>query len=148
MSLRADGEPPSIPRPAAWLGAAGLIPFLGLAAMAQLAEPVAGAQAARALGFYGALILSFMGGAQWGLAVSRGERGLRPYAASVVPSLLAWSLLALPSAAGLLGLAAGLVGLMAYDLWTVRRGEAPAWYGRLRWRLTAVAACSLVLATL
>lgn len=138
----------SIPRPAAWLGAAGLIPFIGLATLVHLAEPAGAALAGRALGLYGALILSFMGGAQWGLAVAAGERRLRPYAASVVPSLLAWVLLALPQTQGLLGLALGLALLMVYDLWTVRQGEAPAWYGRLRWRLTAVAALSLVVASL
>ena len=83
-----------IPPPAALLGAAGLIPFMGLAVAGHLAPEPWRLPALTALSPYGALILSFMGGAQWGLAVAAGERRLRPYAVSVIPALLAWALLA------------------------------------------------------
>ncbi|WP_333587482.1 DUF3429 domain-containing protein [Phenylobacterium sp.] len=139
---------PRIPPAAAGLGAAGLIPFVGLAAASHLAPEAWRSPALEALTFYGAIILSFMGGAQWGLAVAAGERRLHPYGVSVLPALLAWALLAAPRGAGLLGLAAGLILLLVYDLSTVRGGEAPHWYGALRWRLTLVAALSLIAAAL
>lgn len=128
------GEAP--PRSASLLGWAGVLPFAGLSALAATGlQPPLPVAPATALVGYGAIILSFMGGAQWGLAV-RSRAGLRGYAASVLPALLAWPCLALPPAPALAGLMAGFAGLLAYDLWTVRRGEAPAWYGRLRVRLT------------
>lgn len=143
-----DEPSAQIPPPAALLGAAGLIPFMGLAVAGHLAPEPWRLPALTALSPYGALILSFMGGAQWGLAVAAGERRPRPYAVSVAPALLAWALLAAPLALGLVGLAVGLVLLLIYDLVTIGRGEAPAWYGVLRSRLTLVAALSLVVGAL
>jgi hypothetical protein len=93
---------------------------------------------------YGAVILSFMGGVQWGLAVASGGSDLRRYGISVVPALLAWLGLYLGALNGLLVVAAAFAALLAYDLWTVRRGEAPAWYGRLRVRLTVAVLAMLL----
>jgi hypothetical protein len=138
----------SIPRPALVLGAAGVIPFAALALLMALggAGLLAPEQAERVLRLYAALILSFMGGAQWGLA-SASARGpsARALAVSVLPALFAWAAFLVPSRPGLLALAAAFLALMLYDLWTVARGEAPAWYGRLRIGLTlAVVACLAV----
>mgnify|MGYP000968434581 CR=1 FL=1 len=38
--------------------------------------------------------------------------------------------------------------LLGYDLWTVRRGEAPEWYGQLRLGLTAAVVLCLTFAIL
>jgi hypothetical protein len=126
------------------LGWAGAIPFaaLGFAASAGLALPFAPVPA---LAGYGTAILSFMGGAQWGLAM-RGPAGLRGYVVSVLPALLAWIALLLPARPGLVLLAAGFAALLAYDLFTVRRGEAPPWYAPLRAQLTG-AVVLILLAT-
>ncbi len=128
-----------------WLGWAGVLPFAGFAAAAMAAVPLP-IDPLRVLIGYGCVILSFMGGAQWGLATSdRGTMATR-YAASVVPALVAWPALLLRPAPALGVLIAGFAGLCAYDLWTVRRGEAPAWYGRLRIQLTAAVVFLLVAA--
>lgn len=136
-----DTVPPrrDIPRPALVLGWAGVIPFAALTAalLARIDLPLAPVPA---LVGYGCAILSFMGGAQWGLAVRSpddADARLAPYAICVLPALLAWCALFLPWRAGLLGLALGFVGLLSYDLWTVRHGRAPPWYGRLRLQLTS-----------
>ncbi|MFT4933515.1 MAG: hypothetical protein ACI9LT_000183 [Pseudoalteromonas distincta] len=144
-------DPRPIPRPALLLGAAGVIPFAALAVLMVIggAGLLAPEQAERILRLYAALILSFMGGAQWGLA-SASARGpsARALAVSVLPALFAWAAFLVPSRPGLLALAAAFLALMLYDLWTVARGEAPAWYGRLRIGLTLAVIASLGAASL
>jgi FtsH-binding integral membrane protein len=141
----------TIPTSAFWLGWAGVIPFAGLAALLLLdAAPVAGLDQSRALSAllaYGMIILSFMGGVQWGLEMARGSqsagaaRGLG-YAVSVVPALIAFGASFASPAAALLILAVGFALLLAYDLQRIREGVGPDWYARLRVQLsTAVVAC-------
>ena len=136
------------PGSAFWLGWAGILPFAGLtlAADGRYSLPVAPEVA---LLTYGAAILSFMGGAQWGLAMRAtdgSERGWHGYAISVVPALLAWTAVLIPWRLGLGLLILGFAGLLAYDLWTVGRGRAPAWYATLRWQLTLAVVTLLALA--
>ena len=127
----------NIPKPALILGIAGLIPFFGLAAAITLHMQVP----------YGSA--SFMGGAQWGLATSNGKSSnWRAFGVSVVPALIAWPALFLPITWALATLSVTFAGLLAYDLWTIRRGEAPAWYGQLRLGLTAAVVLCLTLAIL
>jgi hypothetical protein len=110
--------------------------------------PYAG-PAAGALVLYAAIILSFMGGAQWGLAVSAQAAGpallARRLALSVLPALAAFALALVPERAALLGLAAVFGALLAYDVMTVRAGLAPPWYARLRIQLTAAVVLCLLL---
>ena len=139
-----------VPRPALLLGWAGVIPFAGLAAATMFGSP-AEFDPRTLLLSYAALILSFMGGAQWGLttaALSGTERGWRGYVVSVVPALVAWVALLIGGRAGSLVLATSFVALLAYDLWTVRNGYAPRWYASLRLQLTAAVAVLLVAAAL
>lgn len=136
------------PSSAIWLGWAGVLPFAGLtvAVVGRLPTPV---PADVALLAYGAAILSFMGGAQWGVAMRAAdgsERGWQGYAVSVLPALLAWAALLVPWRPGVALLAAGFTGLLVYDLWTVRQGRAPAWYATLRWRLTLAVVTLLAVA--
>lgn len=136
-----------MPAVALLLGILGLIPFVALPALA-IANPDVPVPAwlgahltIPALLLYAAVILSFMGGVQWGLAMSSPRAGpsmVRRYVASVLPAILAWIALFLETRAGLFVLALGFVALLVYDIWTVRAGEAPAWYERLRLGLTGV----------
>jgi hypothetical protein len=143
---------PVIPTPALLLAWLGVAPFLALAAVSWDGRLQHEGPAQTALVAYGAVILSFMGGVDWGLAMGRPARpglgDLRPYGVSILPALLAWLSLALPSRAALGGLTVALGLLLAYDLWTARRGEAPAWYPRLRAPLTISAMACLALAGL
>ena len=132
-----------IPPAARWLGFAGLLPFLATAAAAILADGALQAFAARALPAYGAVILSFLGGIRWGLAMAAAEPGRLPVrlAVSVVPSLAGWVALLLPGAAGLALLAAGFAAMLALDL---RDASAPAWYVKLRLPLSLGAIAALL----
>ena len=129
------------PRPALVLGWLGVAPFAALA-MASLLDGLAGdSWILRALAAYGAVILSFMGGAQWGAAMMQPSRP-RAYAISVLPALIGWVGLALPAPWSLVELAAGFALLLAYDVWSTGRGLTPAWYAGYRAPLTAaVVAC-------
>lgn len=142
----------SIPRSALILGVAGLIPFFGLSAAIALRLQTPYGSASLWLAAYGAIILSFMGGAQWGLSVARRGKGeahaWRAYGVSVIPALIAWPALFLPITWALATLSVTFACLLGYDLWTVRRGEAPEWYGQLRLGLTAAVVLCLTFAIL
>lgn len=134
------------------LGIAGLAPFVGFAALIGFGVPTLSTgglavPAMAALLAYGAVILSFMGGVHWGLAL----RGAPPtgYVASVLPSLTGWfAVLLLPPAPAALALAAAFAALLLYDLAVIGRSEAPPWYGRLRIGLTGIVVATLLVASL
>ena len=137
---------PPVPAAAAWLGGAGLLPFLSLAVASLVLAGEAARLAAKALLAYGAVILSFLGGIRWGLAIARpADARLAPrLGLSVIPSLLGWASLLLPQATGLALLAAGLAAQLWLDVHDSRAGEAPAWYPTLRIPLSLGAIAAMV----
>jgi hypothetical protein len=147
--MPASNAPRRIPPAALWLGAAGAVPFVATAVQVAFGWPLAARMigpALYALNIYGAVILAFMGGVQWGIAVARPHSAWRAYSISVLPAFVACAGLWFTPPLGLWLLAAGFVVLLGYDLWTVGAGEAPAWYARLRIGLTTVVVASLVVA--
>ena len=137
-------------RDAKTLGYAGLLPF-GFAALIAWVPGVPFGFVSGWLGwtlYYGAVILSFMGGARWGIAMlADGRRPDEPFSgflAAVTPALIGWfavvpqSLVPVqfPLSARLILLMAAFAGLLAEDLRAVRAGEAPRWYAGLRKSLT------------
>lgn len=133
------------------LGLAGLLPFWGLA-LGLEATPFADwttARVAAALAAYGAIIVSFLGGIRWGLAtaaVPKASAG--QYALAVLPSLLAWGALALPTVPRLAVLGVVVLALGPLDKPLVTAGLAPVWFGRLRAILSAGAGAALLAAAL
>ncbi|XP_015210927.1 transmembrane protein 69 [Lepisosteus oculatus] len=137
---------PKGPRPALYLGFAGLIPFVSaplLMAVTELYYPeIAYAQVA-----YGASIVSFLGGARWGFALPEGSPAKPDWlnlANSVVPSLLAWVALLFRDniTQATLMVIMGLGISLHYDL-ALLPGY-PSWFKALRTVLTLVATFSLV----
>ena len=140
----------AIPDAARWLGALGAIPFVGLAMGSWLAgEEVRGAMVF-ALAAYGAVILSFLGGIHWGLAMAGFGSGreqdacFRRLTLSIVPSLVGWVSLLAPAPLGLAGLAGAFAAMLGLDILASRRAEVPSWYVRLRWPLTLVVTASVI----
>jgi hypothetical protein len=90
---------------------------------------------------YGAVILSFMGGVQWGFAmhVRDGDGAVGRLIWSVVPSLMAWAAVMADPLIGPLGLAGGLFLTWLYEQRAVLRKSLPDWYRSLRHLLTVVA---------
>ncbi len=138
-----------IPRPAFVLGWLGVIPFAAFALLVVTGGVLPRGSATSGLVLYGTIILSFMGGAQWGLSMVTGGGAMRTrLAISVLPALAAFGLWFLPATEALLGLAAVFVALLLYDIATARVGAAPAWYPALRIQLTSAVVICLLSASL
>ncbi len=130
---------------ALWLGRSGLLPFvLGAVATAAVSSEWRNLVAA-ALIAYGALIVSFLGGLHWGLALRHADLQASLLAWGVVPSLLAWPALLMPPAAGLSWLGVVLIVCYAVDHRVFAQQGVSAWLG-LRRQLTAVASLSCLAA--
>jgi hypothetical protein len=87
---------------------------------------------------YAALILSFLGGAWWGLASAHAEAGrLQPWlVVSVIPALVAWPLVFTPSPLSLWILAMLFAATLVVDRQMMRASIAPVWWWSLRWPLS------------
>lgn len=140
-----------VPRMAVILGGLGLIPFV----LGTFFEIAGGpGWAGPAFRYYAATILAFMGGIHWGLAMSgndaqRGEESVRlQLICSIIPPLIGWFALLMPTTRALLVMAVAFTALLGGDLLAARRGWAPAWYPRLRMPLTATVVLCLLLAAL
>jgi hypothetical protein len=143
----------------AWLGYAGLLPFLGLAALTGIYE---GTEQAREFAqynlIYGICIVSFLGAVHWGLAIalnsnespsylaglSQAEFETRSFVWGVTPSLLAW----LAGAFTPLAITLWLLPCMLILVWFVDRRflepmKAFSAYLRLRNHLTVGAVLGL-----
>lgn len=140
-------DPNRIPRTALLLGLGGVIPFLALSIlMALVSEPLIKFLVGRSLIAYAAVILSFLGGARWGLALrctDRKRQGLQ-FIASVLPSIAAWLLLTarLDTAIAAYALLFAILGL--FDAVTLDALDSPAWYKRLRTLLSGLVVSVLV----
>ncbi|KAM4738652.1 transmembrane protein 69-like [Anableps anableps] len=134
------------PKPALYLGFAGLLPFVTptlLMAVTETFYPeLAYAQVA-----YAASIVSFLGGARWGFALPESSPAKPDWinlANSVVPSLLAWVAMLMsdsivPAATTVI---MGLGISLHYDLSLLP--TYPSWFKALRTVLTVVAFFSLL----
>ncbi len=137
----------------AWfLAFAGAVPFL-LATAALYASDASHVRipAITALVTYSAVILSFLGGIEWGLAIrdESGTESTRVIAlgVSTVSSLAAWAVLWLPAPTWQVGAALGLfVAVWAADGWMAGRGLLPAWFVDLRTAVSALVVVILALA--
>jgi len=136
--------PHKVPAAAARMGYAGLLPFF---AGAILTMPLAGdlrSWGAIVLMGYGAIILSFMGGVHWGAAMMRDDLTTEALGKSVAPSLVALLAILVGGSPGLVILALGFAGLLAWDEHETKIGHVPAWYPSLRRPLTALVVLSLI----
>ena len=139
----------TVPPSAAWLGGLGALPFIGLAGAAPYLDSEPRMFAVHALLAYGAVILSFLGGVHWGLAIgSRSNADHRELQkrliVSVIPSLAAWVALLFPERTGLLILAAAITAMLWVDIRATRADHAPQWYPKLRIPLTCVVVAALL----
>ena len=131
------------------LGYLGTIPFLSLAVTLLLVDTQSRILVASALHLYGSIILSFLGGLQWGRIACKqvnetSDKWFLIY--SVIPSLIGWSSFLLsylwqeaPSM-----LIAGFVISYAIDIRFSKSGEWQSWMKPLRTSLTFIACFSLI----
>lgn len=144
MSNEARAASPGAPLTPLWLAMAGLAPFFAGALLPWLG----GTAWLSITAVYGACVLCFTGGVQWGalLAPHVTPAQVAParlaYVLAVVPVLAGWVVLLLPLTAAsppisVVVLMLGFLGTWAVDQWMCRRGWTPPWYLRLRTALTA-----------
>ena len=126
-------------RDALRLGYAGLLPFVAGALLVWLVRPDVHPYVALALSGYAAVILSFLGGIHWGLAMREAAPPLPWLVWGVVPSLVAWLALLMPANAGLVVFGVALLACYAVDRRLYPKQGVTHWL-TLRFRLSAVAA--------
>jgi hypothetical protein len=125
----------------AWvLGLAGLGPAMLFTAVALFADTPLWPHAWRFMLCYGAVILSFIGGAWWGLASAPGASGGRAslYVLAIAPALVAAVSLIIGDWRGLSAVSAAFFAALAVDTHLVASGVAPKWWTRLRLPLSAM----------
>lgn len=140
----------TIPRPAKFFGLAGLLPFFAGSIVcwldvSWLPQRFNGPLIITA---YSAVILSFLGGIRWGVAM---QHGLLMHSFSVVgwamvPSLIAWAALLLPAKTALAMIIIGLTIQLFIDYQSSRADLTPAWFMSLRLILTLGALLSILMA--
>jgi len=136
-----------VPRPALVYALAGLLPFLGCTALVFLSgDDTQVAVAVEAL--YAAVILSFLGGARWGIEIQRVSPRAGVITLAMAPSVLGfgaalWTMGGDQGANAATGLGVLAVLFIATGLWDVTSPDVPDWYPRLRIALT-LAVVSLV----
>ena len=128
----------------AWLLAiAGSIPFAMATFALFLGDSHIRVPAITALVTVSAILLSYLGGVEGGLALreessNEGARAIA-IAVSIIPSLAAWGVLWLPSPQWQVGASLALfVAVWANDLWLARQGLIPSWFVDLRTGLSAL----------
>ncbi|XP_061884564.1 transmembrane protein 69-like [Entelurus aequoreus] len=134
------------PKPALWLGFAGLIPFVAPTLFMGVVE-ICYTELAYAQVAYGASIISFLGGSRWGFALPESSPAKPDWinlGNSVACPLLAWAAMLMAdnvvSAATMVIIALGIS--LHYDLSLLP--TYPSWFKALRTVLTIVASASLV----
>lgn len=130
---------------------AGAIPFAGLALAVWIAPSEYHVQAGNALIAYAAIILSFLGGIQWGGAVALAESAPKSaqtmWLLSVIPSLLAWAMLFVPGSGARVIVAICLFAFVwVVDALLHLQKLIPNWFFRLRTLITAIVVSSLLIA--
>ncbi len=144
----------TVPRTPLILNLAGLIPFVWGALTVLV--PDFGHWAAQAIGprfvglyvmlSFGAVLLSFMGGALLGFVSRLPEgRATRGYIISVLPMLWAFFMIGGGAMSSGLSLIAGFTVILAFDWWFWRQNAAPRWWMGIRLSVTAVVLTCLVI---
>jgi len=135
-----DAEIPPVLR---LCGALGLAPFWA-PPLVGLGFPSLIPLASLALSAYAAVILSFLAGARLGMSAMGQRPATLTLSLSMIPPLVGWTLMLVPPEFSSLRLGGLALALLAHAIWDSRAGDAPAWYGRLRWPLTLGALAGLV----
>jgi Protein of unknown function (DUF3429) len=134
---------------------AGAIPFIICALVLAFGNATGIGQyrplALQSLTTYAAVIISFLGGIQWGIGIATLEQ--QPQTArslfllSVVPSLLAWAMLFLPASESRVVVALFLVAFVwVIDALLYLQKVIPPWFFRLRSITSAVVMVTLLIA--
>ncbi len=127
----------------------GTLPFIAAATLAWLGPAAYFANVLSALFAYCAIVLSFLGGIQWGIGVSVSETAPKSaqtlFLLSVVPALLSWAMLFIDAPGSKIIVAIFLFGFAwAVDALLHLQKLIPMWFFRLRSITTPIVIASLL----
>ena len=133
------------------LSLAGILPFIAGAAVLWFGPAASAPAALTAIITYAAVVLSFLGGIQWGIGVSVSETAPQSaqslFLLSVVPSLLGWAMLFIDAYGARLIVAIFLFGFVwVIDALLHLQKLIPDWFFRLRCIITPIVIASLTAA--
>jgi hypothetical protein len=132
------------------LGYAGLVPaaILALWLFGIPDDHAWRAQTIALLTGYAAVVLSYLGGIRWGIALTGpGEEDTaNVFALSVLPALGGWAALFIPPPYSFVLLAVAFAAHGAWDTLSAQGGAMPDWFARLRMQLTAGIVVTMVVA--
>lgn len=133
-----------LPQTALRLGHAALVPFVAGAALVWIVNAEAHEYATLALAAYAALVISFLGGVHWGLALAQRAPLASLFAWGAAQALLGWVAVMMPPRSGLV-----IDGIVLVAGYLVDRKVYPA-HGAGRWltlrfRLAGIAALACFL---
>jgi hypothetical protein len=142
-------KPPQSQTIASRLGYAGLIPavVLSLWLFGIPDDHPWRAQTIALLTGYAAVVLSYLGGIRWGVALSEpGEDAGRVFGISVLPALGGWAAFFIPPPYSFVLLAVAFAAHGAWDTLSAQQGRMPDWFARLRMQLTAGIVVTMIIA--
>jgi Protein of unknown function (DUF3429) len=152
MDDSGTSEPQTVTRSAAMarlLGYAGLAPFIALSLWLYGIAPDHEWRNGTILLLlvYGAVILSFLGGVRWGVALARQNDDARlDFSLAMLPPLIGWIAVFIPVPYAFAVLAVAFAAQGAWDTLAVHAEKAPEWYGELRTILTIIVVLTLIVA--
>ena len=132
---------------------AGVIPFVALLVLLFVGDLTQRVLYLQLLTTYAAVILSFLGGIQWGIGLSVTDSAPRSaqtlFYLSVVPSLLAWTMLMIPHPTSRVLVAIFIFGFVwIIDTLLNLQKLIPAWFYKLRTVITGSVISTLVIAAI
>jgi len=138
LAAAAPSTPAGVPTLALRLGYAGLVPFIGGAALTWLVRADAQPYVTIALAGWAAVVLSFIAGIPWALTMLRPELGPLGWWASALLAGLGWVGFVMQAYAGLVVLGALLFASYLFDRRYYPRAGLAHWL-TLRFRLSMIA---------
>ena len=132
------------------LGLLGLVPFLYFSFIDQFLEIFTIENRATFIISYSAIILSFLGGIHWGVALfqNNNHENIRKnnirFIISVIPSILGWISLFLLDIYGITLIIISFLLLFIYDFYSLRQFNFIHWFFYLRFMLSLIVTFALV----
>ncbi|MDR3498881.1 MAG: DUF3429 domain-containing protein [Parvibaculum sp.] len=137
---------PQAPAAVLVLSYARVVPFVATALIIALSSPSSAATSALAAEMaYGAVLLSFLGGARWGAAIRTGGEQIRfrPLALLLLPTLFSWCVIFMAPKVALAALMAGFLLLALAERLSARQDHGHEWRGGLEVALTILTEMAL-----
>lgn len=145
----ADAKPGGVPKIARILVYAGMVPFIGGFLISLFGAPANLTLEVAMLAFkaYAAVILSFLGGVHWGMAltVTDPSEQQRSLIISVVPAIIGVVAVLLSAGPAFAVLAIAFLAQGIFDVFVFRKLRKGGWYARLRLEVTAIVVVLLAL---